>query len=141
MILAYAALKNRNYRATEEILLVSLSKAWSKLTARNLNSKGQTIVVTILEILKTHQALSSQLEEQVTQIKESLLQDHPSLELPLANVIPNCHCEAIFSILSAAKKLTMTKISKARSHGGSCMSLIDQHRIMVFTSSRFSEFL
>jgi hypothetical protein len=103
LMLAYAALKNQNYRATEEILLASLSEAWSKLTARNLSSDEQAIAVTLLETLKTQQALSTQLEAELAKMKKSLLQDRPSLELPLANVIPKAHCETIFSTLSAAK--------------------------------------
>jgi hypothetical protein len=102
-MLAYAALKNRNYRATEEILQISLSNAWSELTARNLNSDEQAIAITLLEALQTQQVLSSQLEAQLAQMKESLLQDRPSLELPLANVIPKAHCATIFSTLSATK--------------------------------------
>lgn len=103
LMLAYAALKNGNYRATEGILQVSLSKEWSELTARNLTSNEQAIAVTLLETLKTHQALSSQLEAQLAQMSKSLLQDLPALELPLANVIQKGHCETIFPTLSAAK--------------------------------------
>ena len=103
LMLAYAALKNRNYRATEEILQISLSNAWSELTARNLNSDEQAIAITLLEALQTQQVLSSQLEAQLAQMKQSLLQDRPSLELPLANVIPKAHCATIFSTLSATK--------------------------------------
>jgi len=105
LMLAYAALKNRNYRASEEILQVTLSKEWSELTARNLTSNEQAIAVTLLETLKTHQALSAQLEAGLAQMRNGLLQDRPSLELPLANVIPKGHCEKIFSTLSVGTNL------------------------------------
>jgi hypothetical protein len=103
LMLAYAALKNGNYRATEQILLTSMSDLWSEMTARDLTSNEQAIAVTLLEALKTQQVLSPQLEAQLAQMRKSLLQERPSLELPLARVIPQAHCEAIFSTLSAAK--------------------------------------
>jgi hypothetical protein len=103
LMLAYAALKNGNYLATEQILLASLSQAWAELTARNLTSDEQAIAVTLLEALKAQQALPTQLEAQLAKMRKSLLQDRPSLELPLANVIPTGHCAAIFSKLSATK--------------------------------------
>ena len=102
LMLAYAALNSQNYRATEEILLVTLSSAWAKLTKRNLSGTEQAIAVTLLENLNKHQALSSHLADQLDYMKKTLQVNFPSLELPLANVIPNSRCEATFSTITTA---------------------------------------
>ncbi len=97
LMLAYAALNNQDYRATEEIVSAALSETWAQMTARNLNSNEQAIAITLLESLKKYQTLSSQLEEKLGLMKKSLLQSSPSLALPLADVIPRGTCATIFS--------------------------------------------
>jgi hypothetical protein len=102
LMLAYAALNNQNYRGAEEILRVSLSEAWVKLTERKLGSDEQAIAVTLLETLKRHQPLSSEFENQLVQMKQDLLKNFPSLKLPLNEVIPKGSCKAIFSNMIAS---------------------------------------
>jgi hypothetical protein len=102
LMLAYAALRNENYRDAEEILLVSLSEAWVILTKRNLSTSEQAIAVTILEILKKYQSLSRESETQLITLKQSLSKSTPSLKLPLNNVIPQAICKSIFSNVTAS---------------------------------------
>jgi len=101
---AYAALGIQNYRAAEEIIQVVVSPAWAEETGRKLGVTEQAIAITLLEKLQQHQPLSSQLAEQSAQMRKTLQQSVPSLTLPLANVIPNASCEAIFSSLTVAEK-------------------------------------
>jgi len=101
---AYAALEMQNYRAAEEIIQVVVSPAWAEMTRKKLGNTEQAIAVTLLARLQQHQPLSSQLDEQSAQMKKTLQQSAPALTLPLANVIPNAGCEAIFSTLTVAKK-------------------------------------
>jgi hypothetical protein len=101
---AYAALGMQNYRVAEEIIQVAVSPAWAEMTDRKLGVTEQAIAITLLEKLQQHQPLSSQLDEQSAQMKKTLQQSVPSLALPLANVIPNASCDAIFSSLTFAQK-------------------------------------
>lgn len=97
LMLAHASTQTRNFRHAEELLLIALSDEWALLNEWQLSSHEQAIAVTLLENLKTLKPLPDGFEARLAQLRQSLRQSLPSLELPLTDVIPKGNCSATFA--------------------------------------------
>jgi hypothetical protein len=103
LMMAHAAVNFQNYRDAEEIVLFASSETWAMLHKKTLSNDEQAIAVTLFETLKKHQVLASESEQQLAGLRHNLLQNFPSLQLPLSSVLPRASCDAIFSAVSVVK--------------------------------------
>jgi hypothetical protein len=97
LMMAYAALNDQNYDDAEKLLLFASSESWSILRDRDLNNDEQAVVSSLFETLKKHRPLTSEGEMLLEKMKNALLQQFPTLQLPLSNLVPQASCNAMFS--------------------------------------------
>ncbi len=102
LMMAYAALNDQNYDATENLLLTVLSESWVTLKKRELPDTELAIAVSLLEKLKQRRALSAESENYRLSITKSLLEKRPELKLPLDSIIPQGNCGRLFSAANSA---------------------------------------
>ena len=97
LMMAHAALNYQNYDDAEKLLLFTASESWSTMSGRNLSNDEKLIAGSLFENLKKQRPLTSESEMQLAKMKNALLQQFPTIQLPLDNVVPQAGCNALFS--------------------------------------------
>lgn len=104
LMLAHAALNMGRYRASEEILLIVASEAWTELIGRKLSGLELAIAFTLFDRLKQNQALTAPIDDQLAQLKQILSKNMPGLSLPLTRVVPKERCDDVFTADKVSRK-------------------------------------
>lgn len=98
LMMAHAALNDRNLDEAENLVRFSLSDSWAMQNSQPLSVHELAIAVSLLENLKSNRTLSAESEHYRVLIVQDLSRRMPELKLPLENVIPQGNCDNLFSV-------------------------------------------